>query len=105
MSWGPLSINHALQPTKSCDLQIVKKKKVLERPFGGLNVVTSGDAWQFDPIGSIGAVYDNYLKVQNKQSLYNIATMFWYHEPDSFNCFKELTVERRCKDPWLHVCN
>ena len=30
--------------------------------------------------------------------------MFWTREIDSFNGFYELTVERRCKDPWLsHV--
>ena len=27
--------------------------------------------------------------------------MFWTREKDSFNKFCELTVERRCKDPWL----
>lgn len=71
----------------------------LERPFGGLNVATSGDAWQFGPIAS-SAVYDNPHKLPKKASIETIAAMFWKHEVNSFNCFKELTVERRCKDPW-----
>ena len=78
-----------------------KKALHLERPFGGLNVITSGDAWQFGPIGSVGAVYDNYLRLPNRASLRDISAMFWKREDNSFNCFKELTVERRCKDPWL----
>ena len=39
--------------------------KDTKRPFGGLNVVASGDAWQFGPIGSSGAVFDNPLKMKN----------------------------------------
>ena len=27
--------------------------------------------------------------------------MFWTNDIDSMNTFKELTKERRCKDPWL----
>ena len=27
--------------------------------------------------------------------------MFWTHDVDSINTFKELTQERRCKDQWL----
>ena len=27
--------------------------------------------------------------------------MFWTHDIDSINSFKELTQERRCKDQWL----
>ena len=80
-----------------------KKALHLERPFGGLNVVVSGDAWQFGPIGSVGAVYDNYLRLPTRASLRDISAMFWKREKDSFNCFTELTVERRCKDPWLWV--
>ena len=82
--------------------EIRKKAMTLERPFGGLNVVTSGDAWQFGPIGS-NAVYDNYNKLPKRASVQTIAAMFWKHELDSFNCFRELTVERRCKDPWSQV--
>ena len=33
-----------------------------------------------------------------------MSSMFWTREMDSINRFLELTVERRCKDPWLsHV--
>ena len=27
--------------------------------------------------------------------------MFWTHDVDAINTFKELTQERRCKDQWL----
>ena len=37
---------------------------ISERPFGGLNLVVSGDAWQFGPIGSFGAVFDNPIRMQ-----------------------------------------
>ena len=80
------------------------RSRNVNRPFGGLNVVTSGDAWQFGPIGSSGAVFDNPLKMNKRSSSEQISAMFWTTEPDAFNCFLELTVERRCKDPWLsHV--
>ena len=37
---------------------------ISQRPFGGLNLVVSGDAWQFGPIGSCGAVFDNPIRMQ-----------------------------------------
>ena len=77
------------------------RRRGVKRPFGGLNVVTSGDAWQFGPIGSSGAVFDNPLRVNKRSSLERIAEMFWTKGPDSFNKFLELTIERRCKDSWL----
>ena len=83
------------------------RRKEEKRAFGGLNVITSGDAWQFGPIGSSGAVFDNSFKKGTSSSVQRIASMFWTKPPaeiDSFNSFFELTVERRCKDPWLsHV--
>ena len=39
-------------------------KDISQRPFGGLNLVVSGDAWQFGPIGSCGAVFDNPIRMQ-----------------------------------------
>ena len=41
-------------------------KNISHRPFGGLNVVVSGDAWQFGPIKSPGAAFDNPIKMQSK---------------------------------------
>ena len=80
------------------------RSKNVKRPFGGLNVVVSGDAWQFGPIGSSGAVFDNPLLFKKSSAVEQITTMFWTRDIDSFNGFFELTVERRCKDPWLsHV--
>ena len=39
--------------------------EISKRPFGGLNVVVSGDAWQFGPIGSVGAVFDNPTRMRS----------------------------------------
>ena len=58
-----------------------------KHPFGGLNVVLSGDAWQFGPIGSSGAVFDNPLKLKKYSSLEQMSTMFWTKGIDSFNRF------------------
>ena len=77
------------------------RSRNIKRPFGGLNVVTSGDTWQFGPIGSSGAVFDNPLMLKKLSSVERIASMFWTRETDSFNKFLELTIEHRCKDPWL----
>ena len=50
--------------------------EISKRPFGGLNVVVSGDAWQFGPIGSVGAVFDNPTRMQCKAANAIIASMF-----------------------------
>ena len=49
--------------------------EISKRPFGGLNVVVSGDAWQFGPIGSVGAVFDNPTRMQCKAANAIIASM------------------------------
>ena len=49
--------------------------KTSERLFGGLNLVVSGDAWQFGPIGSCGAVFDNPIRMQSIASNSTIAAM------------------------------
>ena len=49
--------------------------KTSERPFGGLNLVVSGDAWQFGPIGSCGAVFDNPIRMQSIAANSSIAGM------------------------------
>ena len=76
------------------------RSKNVKRPVGGLNVVTSGDAWQFGPIAS-AAIFDNPIKKQKLSSIELMKTMFWTRGIDSFNRFLELTVERRCKAAWL----
>ena len=49
---------------------------ISDRPFGGLNMVVSGDAWQFGPIGSCGAVFDNPTRLQCSSAHETIAAMF-----------------------------
>ena len=46
-----------------------------DRPFGGLNMVVSGDAWQFRPIGSCGAVFDNPTRLQCISAHETVAAM------------------------------
>ena len=48
---------------------------ISDRPFGGLNVVVSGDAWQFGPVGSSGAVFDNPTRMQSRTSIATISAM------------------------------
>lgn len=73
-----------------------------KRPFGGLNVVAAGDGWQFGPIAQV-SIFDNPNTAKRSSEL-GIAQMFWSKGEDSFNGFFELTIERRCKDPFLsHV--
>ena len=50
--------------------------EISKRPFGGLNVVVSGDAWQFGPIGSVGAVFDNPTRMRCKAANTIISNMF-----------------------------
>ena len=50
-------------------------KNSSERPFGGLNLVVSGDAWQFPPVSN-RPVYDNPTKMERIASEASIASMF-----------------------------
>ena len=45
------------------------------RPFGGLNLVVSGDAWQFTPVRAT-AVFDNPTRVECQAGQRTIASMF-----------------------------
>ena len=49
-------------------------KKSSERPFGGLNLVVSGDAWQFPPIKAF-AVYHNPTEMERVASQASISSM------------------------------
>ena len=49
---------------------------ISDRPFGGLNLVVSGDAWQFGPVGSCGAVFDNPTRMRCVSSYATISAMF-----------------------------
>ena len=60
------------------------RAKNVKRPFGGLNLVLSGDGWQFGPINA-SVVVDNPLMIPPLSALERIATMFWTREEDSFN--------------------
>ena len=79
------------------------RRKDEARPFGGLNVGLTGDMWQFPPVKAT-PFFHNPLKMKPVAAIQAISAMFWTKEKNSLNGFYELTVERRCKDPWLsHV--
>ena len=50
-------------------------KNSSERPFGGLNLVVSGDAWQFPPIKAF-PVYHNPTEMDRVASQATISSMF-----------------------------
>ena len=81
------------------DGKLVKKTRV----WGGLNVFQAGDMWQFKPVKAT-AIFNSPLKAYPSAGVNGIMAAFWSKSEDSINTFRELTSERRCKDPWLsHV--
>ena len=77
---------------------------ISDRPFGGLNMVVSGDAWQFGPIGSCGAVFDNPTRLQCSSAHETIAAMFSIQimEPRQWNClWLEIWVEPEHNSPGI----
>ena len=59
--------------------------------------------WQFRPVNAT-AIFDNPFKSHVSSGVQKIMAAFWTRSADSINCFRELSTERRCKDPWLsHV--
>ena len=59
--------------------------------------------WQFRPVNAT-AIFDNPSKSYVSSGVQDIMAAFWTNPEDSINCFRELSTERRCKDPWLsHV--
>lgn len=73
------------------------------RCWGGVNLFQAGDMWQFKPVKAT-AIFNIPLKAYPSAGVNGIMAGFWSKSEDSINLFRELTTERRCKDPWLrHV--
>ena len=63
----------------------------------------AGDMWQFKPVKAT-AIFNNPLKSYPSAGVQGIMAAFWSKSEDSMHQFRELSTERRCKDPWLsHV--
>ncbi|CAE7344756.1 TTC28 [Symbiodinium sp. CCMP2592] len=70
------------------------------RPFGGVNLVFSGDFWQFPPVRASAVTQNPFLKHGSAVVRY-LQNMFWTKSVDSLTDYLELTVEKRCEDDWL----
>ena len=70
-----------------------------ERPFGGINIVFSGDLWQLPPVKG-KAIFANPFRSGLTAGEQKIAKMFWMIKDPIQKVF-ELTVNHRTKDEWL----
>ena len=68
------------------------------RSWGGVNLFEAGDMWQFRPVNAT-AIFDNPFKPYVSSGVQDIMAAFWTKSKDSTNFFRELSAERRCKDP------
>ena len=71
-----------------------------DRAFGGVNMVITGDMWQFPPVKAT-AIYQNPFANGYSFQVAALQKFFWSRQPEGIPCLFELTVEQRCTDPWL----
>ena len=70
-----------------------------ERLFGGVNVLMFGDWWQIKPVGGT-ALFQNPEEAPNATAHHGMS-IFWGEEPNCIHHTWELTIVKRCDDPWL----
>ena len=74
-----------------------------DRPFGGNNLIVTGDMWQFPPVKAT-AVFQNPFVTAESVQVRALQKFFWTRTAIGMNHLFELTTEQRCSDPWLsHV--
>ena len=70
------------------------------RPFGGRNVILTGDLWQFPPVKAT-AIYQNPFQSNTSFQVNALQQLCWSHTPLAIPHLFELTLEQRCEDAWL----
>ena len=70
------------------------------RPFGGRNIILTGDLWQFPPVKAT-AIYQNPFQSNASFQVNALQQLCWSHTPLAIPHLFELTLEQRCEDAWL----
>ena len=70
------------------------------RPFGGRNIILTGDFWQFPPVKAT-AIYQNPFQSNTSFQVNALQQLCWSHTPLAIPHLFELTLEQRCEDAWL----
>ena len=89
------------------DIGTQKLARGRTRPFGGLNVLCSGDFWQLDPPdgGCLGAIPAEFIsrsrKYQPAPSIAHGQALVWSGPEHGLQGVTELTQCERCDDVWL----
>ena len=71
-----------------------KRRKIQRerRPFGGLNVIMTGDFWQLPPVKQT-SVFCSPFGGSHSSQAQRMLSMFWQREADSINSVVELTQD------------
>ena len=70
------------------------------RPFGGRNIILTGDLWQFPPVKAT-AIYQNPFQSNTTFQVNALQQICWSHTSLAIPHLFELTLEQRCEDAWL----
>ena len=70
------------------------------RPFGGRNLILTGDLWQFPPVKAT-AIYQNPFQSNTTFQVNALQQICWSHTSLAIPHLFELTREQRCEDAWL----
>ena len=73
-----------------------------KRPFAGLNLILTGDLWQFPPVKAT-AIFQNPFVENGSFQVAALQKLFWTRGTKAMQHLFELTKEQRCEDPWLSV--
>ncbi len=86
---------------RACARHPYARQGAKQRPFGGLNIVFSGDLWQL-PLVKDKPIFANPFGLGLSSEEQKIAKMFWMVSDPIHRLFL-LTENHRAKDEWLKV--